>query len=159
MRTSILALSALLLGGCMWETALPDDAASIHVERGRELLVTGDAALASLSRNDADGPLSFAHAVARLPLRDGALLAWMRGWSQRLRDEGEPARGQALEERLTCPWLRRAPENGCSASCDACAATVLRPADAPFRLIAVVNRTDLSVMPDRAAEGGEGRLV
>ena len=42
---------------------------------------------------------------------------------------------------------------------DGAAATVLRPADAPFRLIAVVNRTDLAVMPDRAAEGGEGRLV
>lgn len=30
---------------------------------------------------------------------------------------------------------------------------------ADYRLLAVVNRTDLSVMPDRAAEGGEGRLV
>jgi hypothetical protein len=28
-----------------------------------------------------------------------------------------------------------------------------------YRLRAVVNRTDLSVMPDRAADGGEGRLV
>jgi hypothetical protein len=28
-----------------------------------------------------------------------------------------------------------------------------------MRLIAVANRTDLSVMPDRAADGGEGRLV
>lgn len=28
-----------------------------------------------------------------------------------------------------------------------------------LKLIAVVNRTDLSVMPDRAADGGEGRLV
>jgi hypothetical protein len=159
MRTSILALASLLLAGCMWETALPDDAAAIHVERGRELLVTDDAVLATLSRNGADGPLSFAHAVARLPLRDGALLAWMRDWSQRLRDEGEPARAAALEERVTCPWLRRAADNHCSASCDVCASMVLRPSDAPFRLIAVVNRTDLSVMPDRAAEGGEGRLV
>ena len=159
MRTSILALSALLLGGCMWETALPDDAASIHVARGRELLVTDDATLAALSRNDADGPLSFAHAMARLPLRDGGMLAWMRGWSQRLRDEGEAGRAEALEQRVTCPWLRRAPDNRCSASCETCVATQLRPADAPFRLIAVVNRTDLSVMPDRAAEGGEGRLV
>jgi hypothetical protein len=32
-------------------------------------------------------------------------------------------------------------------------------AESPFRLIAVVNRTDLSVMPDRAGAGGEGRLV
>lgn len=30
---------------------------------------------------------------------------------------------------------------------------------ADYRLLAAVNRTDLSVMPDRAAEGGEGRLV
>lgn len=28
-----------------------------------------------------------------------------------------------------------------------------------FRFVAMVNRTDLSVMPDRAADGGEGRLV
>lgn len=159
MRTSIIFLGSLFLAGCMWETALPDDAAAIPIERDRELLVTDDAVLASLSRNEAGDPLSFAHATARVPLRDGALLAWMRDWSRRLRDDGDPARAAALEERVTCPWLRRAPENRCSASCGSCASTTLRPADAPFRLIAVVNRTDLSVMPDRAAEGGEGRLV
>jgi hypothetical protein len=55
--------------------------------------------------------------------------------------------------------LRRTPENACSESCDVCAGQALRLEVAPFRLVAVANRTDLSVMPDRAAAGGEGRLV
>ena len=50
-------------------------------------------------------------------------------------------------------------ENQCEVACGSCAAYTLRPEAAPFRLIAVTNRTDLSVMPDRAADGGEGRLV
>lgn len=155
---SILA-SSLALAGCMWETKLPGDAAAIHVERGRELLITDDAVLGSLSSNAADGPLSFRRAMARLPMRDTSTLTWMRGWSRRLRDEGESARADALEAKVTCPWLRRNTANLCSASCETCASEVLRLEDAPFRLIAVANRTDLSVMPDRAGDGGEGRLV
>ncbi|HTB74355.1 MAG TPA: hypothetical protein VK762_13985 [Polyangiaceae bacterium] len=160
---SILALLAAPCGaGCTWNTALPADAAAIPVDRGRELVVTDDATLLSLSNNAADDPLSFRHAMERLPTSSApaaATLAWLRGWSQRLREEGESARADSLDADVTCPWLRQSPENGCSTSCDVCASESLRLDLAPFRLVAVANRTDLSVMPDRAADGGEGRLV
>jgi hypothetical protein len=68
----------------------------------------------------------------------------MEGWSKRLRDEGEAGRADALEQRFLC---------------ESCPIKKMRLEDAPFRLIAVANRTDLSVLPDRAADGGEGRLV
>src|SRR5882672_7477788 len=166
MRTfadAALGLPAVLaLGGCTWNATLPADAAAIPVDRGREILVTDDATLRSLSNNEAGDPLSFRHAMERLPTRDApaaSTLAWLRAWSQRLRDEGESARADSLDAKVTCAWLQQTPENACSGSCDVCASESLRLEGAPFRLLAVANRTDLSVMPDRAAEGGEGRLV
>jgi hypothetical protein len=142
-----MGLVGMGLVGCTWETELPANAAAIHVERGRELLVTDDVVLASLSSNANDGRLGFRHVMARLPLRESAeasVLAWVVGWSQRLRDEGETARADALDRKLLC---------------ETCPIKVLRLEGAPFRLSAVANRTDLSVLPDRAADGGEGRLV
>jgi hypothetical protein len=143
----IAVLAAIGLAGCTWQTDLPASAAAIHVDRGRELLVTDDAVLASLSSNANDGPLGFRHVMSRLPLHESpeaTTLAWMNGWSQRLRDEGETARADSFDVRLLC---------------ESCAIKRLRLEEAPFRLIAVANRTDLSVLPDRAADGGEGRLV
>ena len=148
--------------GCTWNTALPADAAAIPVNRARELLVTDDATLGSLSNNGAGDPLSFRHAMERLPTGGApaaSTLAWLRAWSQRLRDEGESARADTLDAKVTCAWLRQTAENACSATCDVCAGQTLRLEGAPFRLVAVANRTDLSVMPDRAAGGGEGRLI
>ena len=158
------AIAAVALGvaACTWKVGLPADAGAIQVDRGREILVTDDATLAKLSSNAAGDALSFRHAMERLPTSDAApasTLAWLRAWSQRLRDEGEAARADLLDAKVTCPWLRRVSQNACSDSCDACADQVLSLEAAPFRLIAVANRTDLSVMPDRAADGGEGRLV
>jgi hypothetical protein len=159
-----LAAAAALVAGahCTWKTDLPPGAASIPIARDRELVVTDDATLSSLSSNTDDGPLSFRRALEHLATTGSGgdpTYAWMTAWSQRLRDDGDPARGDALDATVTCPWLLRNTDNQCTPSCDACAARVLRLEDAPFRLVAVVNRTDLSVMPDRAAEGGEGRLV
>jgi hypothetical protein len=165
MRVSLVPAGALfffLSAHCTWNVALPADAGAIQIDRGREILVTDDATLASLSNNAADDPLSFRHAMDHLPTSQApasATLAWMRNWSRRLRDEGESARADALDAKVTCPWLQRTPANACSDSCDVCAAQELELEQAPFRLIAVANRTDLSVMPDRAADGGEGRLV
>jgi hypothetical protein len=156
------ALAVAWGAGCTWTTALPADAGAIAVNRSRELLVTDDATLTSLSSNAAGAPLSFRHAMETLPVRDVAAtstLAWLRAWSQRLRDEGENARADSLDAKVTCAWLQRTPANGCSPSCDVCTQQALDLESAPFRLVAVANRTDLSVMPDRAADGGEGRLV
>src|SRR5579859_8075696 len=156
-----MAISTLVLGvHCTWKTSLPSDAAAIPIERDHELLIVDDAILGSLSGNAADEPLSFRRAIEHLPTQEGSgdpLFTWMSGWSQRLRDEGQPERADALDKAISCPWLLRNPDNQCSPSCTGCAAKVLRPQDAPFRLVAVANRTDLSVMPDRAGDGGEGR--
>ncbi len=152
MRSEALLLFIVLaLAACTWETDLPAGAREVHVDASRELVITDDAALARLP--------SFAEAFARLPLDGSATLRWLRAWSRRLEAEGRPDRGAMLEAKLTCRWLRAAPENRCDDSCAQCTDHVLPPEAAPLRLIAVANRTDLSVLPDRAADGGEGRLV
>jgi hypothetical protein len=161
---SRLALTLLVVSSahCTWTTELPSNAATIPIVRNRELVVTDDTTLGSLSGNSADEPLSFRHLVEHLPTAGtsgDAVLTWMSAWSKQLRDEGSPARADILDAAVTCRWLRRNPGNQCSPSCETCATRVLRLQDAPFRLVAVANRTDLSVMPDRAADGGEGRLV
>jgi hypothetical protein len=162
MRRVLLGLSlALSASACTWQTDLPSGATSIPVRADRELLVTDDSpALAALSSNQAEGPLSFRTATSRLPLTDdGSTLRWLDAWSRRLADEGHPDRAAAFDQRVTCAWLKRAPSNACDDACGTCAARILPMDAAPFRLAAVANRTDLSVMPDRAADGGEGRLV
>lgn len=153
MRSEIVLAAALstLATACTWETDLPAAARDIRVDASRELVVTDDAALAHVP--------GFAHAYERLPLHEGSTLRWLRAWSGRLEAEGRADRAAMLEARVTCRWLRASPENACDDSCASCTHLVLRPEAAPFRLVAVANRTDLSVMPDRAADGGEGRLV
>ena len=146
--------------GCTWDTNLPADAASVHVDRSRELVVVDEAIVSgALGRNDSDGPLGFRHAMEGLGLGDGATLRWLAAWSRRLRDEGHAERAAAFDKKVTCAWLRRVATNACDDLCTSCAEQTLRLEDAPFRLIAIANRTDLSVLPDRAADGGEGRLV
>lgn len=146
--------------GCLWQTDLPSGATSIPVDTGRELVVTDeDLVSGPLAQNQTSGPLSFRQAMSQLPLEEGATVQWLQAWSQRLQDEGYPDRAMAFDQQVTCPWLRAVPENRCDRTCGFCRGQTLRLEAAPFRLIAIANRTDLSVMPDRAADGGEGRLV
>lgn len=152
----LLVATALAATACTWETDLPAEARAIPVVAERELLVTDDGVLASLGRN-AGGPLSFAAATAAFA-KDGAVHAWLAGWSARLAAEGRADRATALDA-VTCRWLRATPANACDATCASCADHVLAAAATPFRLAAVVNRTDLTDQPDRASPGGEGRLV
>ncbi len=160
-RHAVLLALPLLSTGCIWETDLPDGATSIPIEPGRELIVTDETLMSGpLAQNQTTGPLSFREAMSGLHVSDaGATLRWLQAWSRRLVDEGYPERSATFDQRVTCPWLRATAENQCDAACVSCAANTLRAEAAPFRLIAVSNRTDLSVMPDRAADGGEGRLV
>jgi hypothetical protein len=145
---------------CVWKTGLPSDVTSIKVAPDRELVVTDETLLSGpLAMNTTSAPLSFRHAVQDLPIAGGAVLGWLRAWSARLTDEGHPDRAQILDQRVTCRWLQAISANQCDAFCSACTASVLALDQAPFRLIAVANRTDLAVMPDRAGGGGEGRLV
>lgn len=139
----------LVLTACRWETDLPDDAKAIPVDPARELVITD---LGALGENASRAPLSFAHATDALHLDTGA---WLAAWSARLPSE----RAQRFDEVVTCRWLRAEPTNGCNATCTQCGARTFPLSRAPFRTTAVVNRTDLSVMPDRVADGGEARLV
>jgi hypothetical protein len=168
MRSSLAILVALaalvalatLASGCTWETDLPTEATSIPVVADRELLVTDDAILAPLSRNADGAALSYRHVTERLPLADGgATLRWLEAWARVLDGDASSDRARALTDKAICSWMKSAPANACDATCATCAARALPLEAAPFRLIAVANRTDLSVMPDRAADGGEGRLV
>jgi hypothetical protein len=155
----LLGLPALAMG-CLWQTDLPPGATSIHVDPSRELVVTAENVMSgALAQNRTSGALSFRQATSALPVAEGATLRWLQAWSRRLQDEGYADRATAFEQRVTCPWLRAVPENQCDDACGSCTAYALSPEAAPFRLIAVTNRTDLSVLPDRAADGGEGRLV
>jgi hypothetical protein len=155
-----LVVLARLGAGCVWKTDLPSTVTDIPVRPERELLVTDEALLSGpLAQNAASAPLSFRHAMETLPLADGAVLDWLRAWSQRLTDEGHADRAQTFDQGVTCRWLKATPANACDEACAACAGSALAMEAAPFRLIAVSNRTDLAVMPDRAADGGEGRLV
>lgn len=169
MRSAVLRVCALTSGlallatpvGCRWETDLPGEARSIHVDPSRELLISNDALIGGASSsNRANGPLSFRHAVESLRLRPGALHRWLAEWSERLAAEsGDAERAHAFDTEVTCRWLKLHAENQCDEACSSCAEHELDLASAPFRLLAIVNRTDLSVMPDRAGDGGEGRLV
>jgi hypothetical protein len=151
MKRFAIALGLSVIG-CTWETDLPDAARDIHVDASRELLVTDDAILAQ-------DHLGFRHAMSSLSLGNDATIHWLDAWSARLRDEGHADRAASFESSVTCRWLRATPSNACDDRCASCSARTLSLDDAPFRLIAIANRTDLSVMPDRAADGGEGRLV
>src|SRR6185436_12658156 len=98
-------------------------------------------------------------AAQGLHLADDGIMRWLDAWSERLRLEDRPERAMLFEAKVTCAWLRRVEENRCDAACGSCATRHLSLDRAPFRPIAIANRTDLSVMPDRAANGGEGRIV
>lgn len=127
---------ALLFTACVWETDLP-------VDEGRELLITDVASLEELS---------FERAMRTSNLDP---LPWLESWSRHLDRE----RATKFDAQITCRWLRADEGNRCDPSCTKCASRKLPLSKAPFRLIAIANRTDLSTLPDRAADGGEGRLV
>ena len=63
------------------------------------------------------------------------------------------------EDVLRCPWLRQSPENGCDATCAACRTRHVDLSRAPFRLLAIVNRTDLATSAACGTNGGELRFV
>lgn len=139
----------LLLTACRWETDLPDAARAIEVDASRELVITD---LGALGENHARAPLSFARATDALRVDTGA---WLAAWSARL----PPERARVFDDVVTCRWLRARAANECDATCTQCGDRTFDPSYAPLRTTAVVNRTDLAVMPDRAADGGEARLV
>jgi hypothetical protein len=128
----------------------PDCARAIDghtIDPLKELLIIDDAVVNdAAAKNQSDGVLGFRHAMRLFaPEPDDAsavTLAWLDPWA--------PA-------AIRCDWLRARAENGCDATCAVCVERRLDLSLAPFRLIAVANRIDLS--EPLAAHSGEGRLV
>ncbi len=131
--------------GCGPLASTPDD----HpVDPWRELLVH-DAVVRTheYAMNSGQGALSFAgiapKLVAGAPSETSATdaLDWLQRWA--------PA-------RVSCQWLQATPSNHCNQDCTRCDAHDVAWEVAPVRLLAIVNRVDLS---DDAHAGGEARLV
>lgn len=137
--------NAILIAGCGPLASTPDDHA---VDPWKELLIH-DAYVRSHenAKNAQHGPLSFAGVATKLVAPNDAhtsaaqSLDWMQRWA--------PA-------RASCQWLHAKYSNHCSADCTHCDAREVDWADAPVRLLAVVNRVDLS---ENERTGGEARLV
>lgn len=127
--------------------------APIPIDRDKELLVTNRAILDG-TRSDgtrADAPWTFRHLVEELapPGKASAFVsAWLASWQDTSTGPLEanlPLTARPdVRSKLVCPWLRLTPENACDATCSQCAAEILDLAQAPFRLLAIVNRLDLA---------------
>jgi hypothetical protein len=124
----------------------------------RELLVVDPAVLAPSAAAPADLPWS-PPAVLRATGSGTWLARGLARWRDAARSEGNAAVADALDTFVLCRWLRETPGNGCDESCADCGARVYDEAHAPFRTLAVVNRTDLRLMPDARSQAGEGRVV
>lgn len=174
MSRLLLAASALLvLSGCASSGEEPptpraaDPAAacaSIPISRFQELTIVDEAVVGDArSRNDAGGPWSFRYAVEQMAPPGVAPEDFVRDWLDSwLNSESvnlfPVTKRVGVVPHAICPWLKRTPENACDADCKACAGQKLDLAQAPFRLIAIVNRTDLREQ-DATEPAGEGRLV
>lgn len=138
-----------------------------HVEK-KELIATDEELLAA----GADGtrpeaPWSFRHLVEMLAAPGDPQVfvrSWLATWQRTATDASEGSLPldvrAAVRSELACRWLHATPANACDATCGTCASEIYDLAKAPFRLLAIVNRLDLSettsgCVPDAA----EGRLV
>lgn len=124
----------------------------------RELLVVDDGLLSPRGVSASELPWS----PARLLAASGSG-AWLARGVERWRDaallDGKSGVAEALDADVLCRWLQAEPANACDASCSTCAAREFDEALAPFRALAVVNRTDLRLLPDARSPAGEGRVV
>jgi hypothetical protein len=135
----------------------------------KELMIVDEGVLSDArSRNATAGAWSFRHHMENMaPVGVDArefVKTWLRSWADVTTVNGYPTdrpnegRATTLHDRILCPWLKRSPENACNADCSSCATQTLDLAQAPFRLIAIVNRMDQR--DEVAAEpNGEGRFA
>lgn len=151
------SLLALVCAACEMPVASGQCAAAV-TDPFRELLVVDPAVLAPAVTPTAGLPWSPPEV-----LRASGSGAWLaRGlgrWRDAAASDGNAAVAEALDTDVLCRWLRETPENGCDESCSACAARDYAEAHAPFRTLAVVNRSDLRLLPDARSPAGEGRVV
>jgi hypothetical protein len=139
------------------------------IDRWKELLVVdASVRLSSMANSAVEGaPLSFATVLTEMAGGRAEAEAWVMAWLESFAAESyaqtedgtqlSAGKRSAITSTLICPWLNRRPQNGCDAACGYCRERVLDLAQAPFALLAVVNRPDLG---EPCAEGAsEGRLV
>lgn len=135
----------------------------------KELVVVDEAVIDDArAKNANDGVWSFRYAMENIapPGADMSqfIQTWLVDWTTTRTlngyalDRPNEFRDEDMNKRILCPWLHRTPENACDDTCSQCTGHVLDMAKAPFRLNAIVNRTDLR---DEVADEpfGEGRLV
>lgn len=135
------------------EGSAPMPPPPVAVDRSKELLVTSREVLDGQRTDGArsDAAWSFRHLVETLaaPVDASAFVrSWLATWqaSSTAVAQGSLALGARPDVRseLVCPWLRLTPENECDATCSQCTSEDLDLARAPFRLLAIVNRSDLA---------------
>ena len=143
------------------------------VDRWKELLIVDPSVISSERANNAQpqAPWSFRTRLEQLagPSAADLALGWLNQW--RWVDSvavtpGIPSAARvavaprpSVDSVLLCPWLQLDPANGCSADCRSCTDRRLPLAQAPFRLVAVVNRQDLATGSACGRDGGELRFV
>lgn len=164
-------LSVALAGsaGCSSGNDTANACEEENVDKFKELVVVEESVLTDArAKNATSGAWSFRHVIENMaPEGTDAsefVATWLNSWRDVKSLNGVPTdraneeRGQLLDEKLVCPWLKRTASNACDENCGVCAARKLDLRSAPFRLIAITNRLDLR---DEVAgeESGEGRLV
>jgi len=177
-------LSLVVLGGVGIGCSSKSDSSGsqdvdcgIAVDRFKELMIVDESVISdSRARNDVNGPWSFRHVVESAMPDDGDTSAsdfvtgWLNDWGATTevngfatdpqpQNAGKSDRVEQINALLICPWLQRSPSNGCDAECKTCDKRVLNMAAAPFRLTAIVNRTDLRIRPDATSPAGEARFI
>ncbi len=141
--------------------ALATNDCGIQIDRFKELEIIDDAVVNDArTKNETGGAWSFRHAVEELSEGDTSafLDKWLNSFARSGQVNGFSVAGRTFGHRaLVCPWLRSTPENECDATCTVCKTKHLDLAKAPFKLLAIANRLDLSGIYEGTA--GEGRLV
>jgi len=144
---------------------VPEACADLPVDRFRELIAVDDFVTDDdRGKNALAGAWSFRRVVEALTPAGATpsdyVKVWLESWvrTQRINSFEVVPRPQ-VESIVLCPWLQRRPENGCDADCKSCRAKELDLDQAPFRLLAIVNRLDLRGLDREVAPAGEGRLV
>jgi hypothetical protein len=142
----------------------------LKVDRFKELMIVEPTVINDdRTLNAKDGVWSFRHAVEEMKPTGVSetefVLSWFHNWVTTTQvngfdtDQRFETRSIPMEDLIVCPWLKRTAGNGCDDSCSTCAKRELDLAQAPFRLVAIVNRQDLGGRPDIASPAGEARLV
>lgn len=128
------------------------------VDSKRELLIVDDSVRLDPWATGT-GPWSFAHLVSQMAPAgqdpSAFVLAWLESWAAASSINGFPVSSASrLRDEVICPWAARS-----GTPCDGKGKVHLDLSQAPFQLIAVVNRVDLRRGGYAAADAGEGRFV